>query len=320
MSEYPSYLIHYGIQGQKWGVRRFQNEDGTYTDEGLMRRKDEKHFIAEQRRTNKLFDRVTRKIQKDQIKGKEVSEKRINKAIQLGTKHRALDYISKNPKAYLKAHGLNKASGAKFGLGIGAGATLFAYGGEGVIAGAIVERKLEKKFLKDWMRRQYGDIFDKCKDLTIKDLEEHGIVSGKSTKMGSSRGTKLIGEGAKDTASGIGDAFRTVNRTIRTTAKTATRGNVVFVKNAASSISSGVKHVMNGGDANEGLNKIGSGVKNSASEAYRTKKQVVSDSKNSISSVAKSSVNKIGTGAIKTAAGTAVVVQDHKKRKQGGHK
>lgn len=41
MSEqsYPSYLIHYGIEGQKWGVRRFQNEDGTYTSEGLERRK-----------------------------------------------------------------------------------------------------------------------------------------------------------------------------------------------------------------------------------------------------------------------------------------
>lgn len=37
MSEYPTYLIHYGIQGQKWGVRRFQNEDGTLTEEGIRR-------------------------------------------------------------------------------------------------------------------------------------------------------------------------------------------------------------------------------------------------------------------------------------------
>ena len=35
---YPTYLIHYGIQGQKWGIRRFQNEDGTWTPEGLERR------------------------------------------------------------------------------------------------------------------------------------------------------------------------------------------------------------------------------------------------------------------------------------------
>ena len=37
MSEYPSYLIHYGIQGQKWGFRRFQYEDGTLTPEGIKR-------------------------------------------------------------------------------------------------------------------------------------------------------------------------------------------------------------------------------------------------------------------------------------------
>lgn len=27
-------LCHYGIKGQKWGVRRFQNSDGSYTSEG----------------------------------------------------------------------------------------------------------------------------------------------------------------------------------------------------------------------------------------------------------------------------------------------
>lgn len=33
-----NYLIHHGIKGQKWGVRRFQNEDGTYTALGKSRR------------------------------------------------------------------------------------------------------------------------------------------------------------------------------------------------------------------------------------------------------------------------------------------
>lgn len=30
-------LCHYGIKGQKWGVRRFQNSDGSYTSEGKRR-------------------------------------------------------------------------------------------------------------------------------------------------------------------------------------------------------------------------------------------------------------------------------------------
>ena len=31
------YLAHYGIKGQKWGVRRFQNKDGSRTPEGRKR-------------------------------------------------------------------------------------------------------------------------------------------------------------------------------------------------------------------------------------------------------------------------------------------
>lgn len=31
------YLMHYGIKGMKWGVRRYQNPDGTYTNAGKKR-------------------------------------------------------------------------------------------------------------------------------------------------------------------------------------------------------------------------------------------------------------------------------------------
>jgi len=32
-----AYLAHHGIKGQKWGVRRYQNPDGSYTDLGKKR-------------------------------------------------------------------------------------------------------------------------------------------------------------------------------------------------------------------------------------------------------------------------------------------
>lgn len=37
MNNYPNELYHHGIKNQKWGVRRFQNEDGSLTPEGRKR-------------------------------------------------------------------------------------------------------------------------------------------------------------------------------------------------------------------------------------------------------------------------------------------
>lgn len=35
---YPDYLEHHGIKGQRWGIRRYQNKDGTWTTIGKFRR------------------------------------------------------------------------------------------------------------------------------------------------------------------------------------------------------------------------------------------------------------------------------------------
>lgn len=37
MNDYLDYLQHHGIKGQKWGIRRYQNYDGTYTRAGVKR-------------------------------------------------------------------------------------------------------------------------------------------------------------------------------------------------------------------------------------------------------------------------------------------
>lgn len=34
------YLAHYGVKGQQWGIRNFQNEDGTLTEAGKVRYHD----------------------------------------------------------------------------------------------------------------------------------------------------------------------------------------------------------------------------------------------------------------------------------------
>lgn len=54
------YLAHHGIKGQKWGVRRFRNEDGTLTEAGKRRYAATDSLTYEggrrtQRLTNKLL-------------------------------------------------------------------------------------------------------------------------------------------------------------------------------------------------------------------------------------------------------------------------
>lgn len=34
MEEYTNYLAHYGVKGMHWGIRRYQNADGSLTDAG----------------------------------------------------------------------------------------------------------------------------------------------------------------------------------------------------------------------------------------------------------------------------------------------
>lgn len=39
-----AYLMHHGIKGQKWGVRRYQNEDGSLTEAGKARYGGQKEY------------------------------------------------------------------------------------------------------------------------------------------------------------------------------------------------------------------------------------------------------------------------------------
>lgn len=59
---YEEYLEHHGIRGQKWGIRRFQNPDGTRTAAGKAREKGESSSSAQNAGTKPKID--TGKIKK----------------------------------------------------------------------------------------------------------------------------------------------------------------------------------------------------------------------------------------------------------------
>lgn len=60
-----NYLIHHGIKGQKWGVRRFQNPDGSLTSEGLQRQRYRRRAIKFGESTDDV-NKIYKSLNKDQ--------------------------------------------------------------------------------------------------------------------------------------------------------------------------------------------------------------------------------------------------------------
>ena len=59
---YDPYLAHYGIKGMKWGVRRYQNKDGSLTAEG---KKHVSNYKRNQQLRKKKYEETDKLIKSD---------------------------------------------------------------------------------------------------------------------------------------------------------------------------------------------------------------------------------------------------------------
>ena len=68
------YIAHHGILGQKWGIRRFQNKDGSRTAEGKKRYSEEQIAqMASNKAMKDSFNKMRNNCETDEEKDRKVS-------------------------------------------------------------------------------------------------------------------------------------------------------------------------------------------------------------------------------------------------------
>ena len=133
--EYNLYLAHHGVKGQRWGVRRFQNEDGSLTAKGKKRYgsdldindKSRENIArirlgeARRRLDTAKANNDTNKARIAELKGKERAAKR---AVKAGKK------FDKGAKLAAKGQTIwgNKAKTYAVSAATGVGSALLTYG------------------------------------------------------------------------------------------------------------------------------------------------------------------------------------------------
>ena len=95
-------LYHHGTKGQKWGVRRYQNPDGSLTDEGRRR-------YGKSSRQTRLENSMTKSLEKKRALGAKADEYidkhgegSLSLAVRMDRMDRALD---RKTSSYIKKYG-----------------------------------------------------------------------------------------------------------------------------------------------------------------------------------------------------------------------
>lgn len=92
-------LYHHGVKGQKWGVRRYQNKDGSLTPAG-RKRQAKQEYSAERKAAKAKYQSAKRDISgSDPDRNKRIAKKVATAVIMTATVSAAAALYAKNPKA-----------------------------------------------------------------------------------------------------------------------------------------------------------------------------------------------------------------------------
>ena len=161
MTIYNDELYHHGVKGQKWGVRRYQNKDGTLTKEGREKYLAEAHEDVESS-IKEAQDRVNR------YGGKNVAMARLKRESEF---QKQLNNESAQNKQFATGLGGGAASAAIMAAGYNAASYgLLAMGGVGLGATAAGIYAIEKgrkhvnQLIEAHARDQIAYTLDRTKD------------------------------------------------------------------------------------------------------------------------------------------------------------
>lgn len=93
MQNSDNYLCHHGTKGQRWGIRRFQNYDGTRTPLGRIRRRELEGYSGKSSRSTKTNqkERVSKPNPKNTVQRvKEMTDAEIDARFNRLTKEKNL--------------------------------------------------------------------------------------------------------------------------------------------------------------------------------------------------------------------------------------
>lgn len=130
LSKYsPSVLMHHGVKGQKWGVRRYENYDGSYTQAGLKRyRKSESTYKKAQGKyldTKERYKAGTKS--RAELTNSRIARNTAKRRLNKDYKHLKQDKLADQGKE-LYSKGVRITSNEKQRTAVALGTTVAAYG------------------------------------------------------------------------------------------------------------------------------------------------------------------------------------------------